>query len=65
MILTDTSILIDYFKKRPEATAFIEKQGKVNLAINTVIAMELYQGVLNRNEFLMIQKELKGFFMLL
>lgn len=64
MILTDTSILIDYFKKRPDAIDFVEKQGKANLAINTVIAMELFQGVLNRKEFLMIQKELKGFFML-
>lgn len=38
--------------------------GRANLAINTVIAMELYQGALNKKEFLMIQKELKGFFML-
>jgi len=64
MILTDTSILIDYFKKHPAATAFVERKGKANLAINIVIAMELYQGVLNKKEFLMIQKELKGFFML-
>lgn len=64
MILTDTSILIDYFKKRSDATAFVEKHGKANLAVNTIIAMELYQGVLNKKEFLMIQKELQGFFML-
>lgn len=64
MILADTSILIDYFKKRPEAIAFVEREGKANLAINTVIAMELYQGALNKKEFLMLQKELQGFFML-
>ena len=64
MILTDTSILIDYLKKRPEVVDFVNKQGKSNLAINTVIAMELYQGALNKTEFVIIQKELQGFFML-
>lgn len=64
MILTDTSILIDYLKKRPEAVDFVNKHGKSNLAINTVIAMELYQGALNKTEFVIIQKELQGFFML-
>jgi len=64
MILTNTSILIDYLRKRSEAIAFIEKAGKATLAINTVIAMELYQGALNKQEFTAIQKELQGFFML-
>ncbi len=64
MILTDTSILIDYLKKRPDALEFVATNGKSNLAINTVIAMELYQGALNKAEFCLIQKELNGFFML-
>lgn len=64
MILIDTSILIDYLKKRPEAVGFVNRQGKSNLAINTVIAMELYQGALNKAEFNIIQNELNGFFML-
>ncbi len=64
MILTDTSILIDYLRKRPDAIAFVEKAGKATLAINTVIAMELYQGALNKQEFVTIQKQLQGFFML-
>lgn len=64
MILTDTSVLIDYLKKKPEALQFVDRQGKSNLAINTVIAMELYQGALNKTELLLIQKELTGFFML-
>ncbi|MDQ2862819.1 MAG: type II toxin-antitoxin system VapC family toxin [Bacteroidota bacterium] len=64
MILTDTSILIDYFRKNDKAIAFVKNNGKENLAINTVIAMELYQRALNKAEFLKIQKELNGFFML-
>lgn len=64
MILVDTSVLIDYFKGRPDAVAFIENTGKSNLSINTVIAMELFQGALNKRELLQIQKALKGFFML-
>ncbi|QJD79650.1 type II toxin-antitoxin system VapC family toxin [Spirosoma rhododendri] len=64
MLLTDTSILIDYLRKRPDAVAFVNTIGKANLAINTIIAMELYQGALNKPEFTTIQKELQGFFML-
>lgn len=64
MILIDTSVLIDFLKRKADAVTFIEREGKQNLAINTVIAMELYQGVLNKAELLMIKKELQGFFML-
>lgn len=64
MILVDTSILIDYLRRRPDAVAFVDTAGKSSLAINTVIAMELYQGALNKQEFVAIQKELQGFFML-
>ncbi|MFD1628496.1 type II toxin-antitoxin system VapC family toxin [Pseudopedobacter beijingensis] len=64
MILIDTSVLIDFLKRKTDAVTFIEREGKQNLAINTVIAMELYQGVLNKAELLMIKKELQGFFML-
>lgn len=64
MILTDTSFIIEYLKKKEAAISFVNKYGKENLAINTVIAMELYQGALNKVEFMQIQKELNGFFML-
>lgn len=56
MILTDTSILIDYLKQKSSALEFIKRYGKNNLAINTVIAMELFQGARDSNEFIRINK---------
>lgn len=64
MILTDTSFIIEYLRNQPHAVEFIKNRGKRNLAVNTVIAMELYQGARNKVEFQKIQKELSGFFML-
>lgn len=64
MILTDTSFIIEYLRNQPPAIEFIKNHCKRNLAINTVIAMELYQGARNKAEFQKIQKELSGFFML-
>ncbi len=64
MILTDTSFIIEYFRKQRHAVAFVESHTKRNLAINTVIAMELFQGARNKSEFVKIQKELSGFFLL-
>jgi tRNA(fMet)-specific endonuclease VapC len=61
MLLVDTNILIDYLRDVNKAKAFIERYGKTNLAISTVIAMELYQGCLNRHEFATLRKELIGF----
>ena len=63
MILTDTSFIIEYLRGQPHAVEFIKNHGKRNLAVNTVIAMELYQGARNKAEFQKIQKELSGFFM--
>lgn len=51
MILLDTNILIDYLKGSEKAKLFIQKHEKANLAISTVVAMELYQGSLNKNDF--------------
>ena len=64
MILTDTSFIIEYLRGQPAAANFTKNHGKRNLAINTVIALELYQGARNKTEFQKIQKELNGFFML-
>ncbi len=61
MILVDTNILIDYLRGVKKAEDFVQRQGKTNLAISTVVAMELYQGCLNRREFATIRKELVGF----
>ncbi len=63
MILLDTNILIDYFRDKQPAKLFIETQDKENLAICSVVAMELYRGSLNKAEFEYIKKTLKGFLM--
>ncbi len=64
MILVDTNILIDYLRGVDSAREFVGEKGKSTLAINAIIAMELYQGCLNRKEFAKIRKELNGFFYL-
>lgn len=51
-------------RRQERAASFVKKYGKGQLAINTVIAMELYQGARNKAEFFKIQKELAGFYML-
>ena len=61
MILIDTNILIDYLKGNSQAEAFIQKYGKANLVINSIIILELYQGARNKAEFGKIKKELAGF----
>ena len=63
MILPDTNILIDYFRDKQPAKLFIETQDKENLAICSIVAMELYRGSLNKAEFEYIKKTLKGFLM--
>jgi tRNA(fMet)-specific endonuclease VapC len=63
MILIDTNILIAYLKGDSKTEAFIKKHGKANLVINSIIAMELYQGAKNKSEFVKIKKELSGFIM--
>ena len=61
MILLDTNILIDYFRGKQPAIDFINKHPKENLAITSIIVMELYKGSLNKLEFDKIKKTLKGF----
>ena len=61
MILLDTNILIDYFRGKKPAVDFINHYPKENLAITSVIVMELYKGSLNKLEFDKIKKTLKGF----
>ena len=61
MILIDTNILIDLLRGKETARAFVQKHGKSNLAVCTVVAMELYQGCLNKIEFAQIKKEMSGF----
>lgn len=60
MILLDTNIIIDYLKKESKVVAYIDNLQKSNVAITTIVLMELYRGVLNKVEFSKIKKELKG-----
>lgn len=62
LILIDTCILIDYSRRKPEATEYIENLGKDNFCINSIIEMELLQGALNTKELLQIKKDLQGFY---
>lgn len=64
MILLDSNILIDYFREKPLVKSFINHYSKSNLFISSVVAMELYQGVLNKSEFGKIKKELSHFSMI-
>ena len=61
MILIDTNILIDYFRGKESADVFIQKHGKSNLGVCTVVAMELYQGCRDKIELTKMKKELIGF----
>ena len=58
MLLIDTNIIINYLRGDSKATDFIEAFGKENLALSSIVKMELYNGVLNRVEYLKIKKEL-------
>ncbi|MCF0052328.1 type II toxin-antitoxin system VapC family toxin [Dyadobacter sp. LJ53] len=61
MLLLDTNILIDYLRDKPQAIQFINYTGKLNLGINTIVVLELYNGCLNRAEFAKIKRTLNGF----
>lgn len=61
MLLLDTNVLIDYLRDKPHATQFINQTGKSNLAINTIVILELYSRCLNKTEFAKIRKALNGF----
>lgn len=61
MILTDTCVLIEYFKKQPEVTEIIKNTGPENLVLNSVIVMELLAGARNKVELNSIKKRLNEF----
>ena len=61
MIILDTNILIDYFRGKKPVVDFIDRYPKENLALTSIIVMELYKGSLNKLEFDKIKTTLKGF----
>ena len=61
ILMLDTNILVDYLRQNPRTVAFIENYGKANLAISSIVSMEVYQGVLDKKDLLKTRKKLNGF----
>jgi predicted nucleic acid-binding protein len=59
--MLDTNIVVDYLRQKPKTLAFIENYGKANLAISPIVSMEVYQGVLNKQDLERTRKKLNGF----
>lgn len=62
MLLLDTNILIDYLRGKQAAIEFIDCAEKLDLAVNTVIVLELYNGCLNKAELAKIRRILNTLF---
>lgn len=60
MILCDTNILIEFYKKNALIMAELQRIGVHRLAISVITEAELYYGALNRAELARIQKHLSG-----
>lgn len=61
MILLDTCIVIDYLRNKPAVVDFIDRAGKSNFTLTTVVIIELYKGVRDRVELRTLQKEIQFF----
>ena len=60
--MLDTNIVVDYLRQKPNAVAFIENYGKSsNSASSPIVSMEVYQGVLNKQDFERTRRKLNGF----
>jgi predicted nucleic acid-binding protein len=60
MILLDTNILIEAFKRNKRTIEIIEKIGEENVSISSITQMELYYGALNKGELGKIKKALSN-----
>lgn len=60
MILCDTNVIIEVFKKNPAVIQAIEKIGLDKIAISVVTEMELYYGALNKAELKKIKLHLSS-----
>ena len=61
LLMLDTNIVVDYLRQKPKTLAFIENYGKANLALSPIVSMEVYQGVLNKQDLERTRKKLNGF----
>ncbi len=58
MILCDTNILIDFYKKKPDVISELRHIGASQLAISVITRAELYYGAFNKQELKQIEKHL-------
>ena len=61
LLMLDTNIVIEYLRQNSNTIVFIEKYGKSNLALSPIVSMEIYQGVLNKQDLDRTRKKLNGF----
>jgi hypothetical protein len=61
MILTDTCVLIEYFKEDPVVKKEINNIGQENIILNSIIVMELIVGARNKVELNSVKKRLNNF----
>jgi predicted nucleic acid-binding protein len=60
MILCDTNVIIEVFKKNPAVIQTMDKIGLDRIAVSIVTAMELYYGALNKAELKKIKHHLSS-----
>jgi predicted nucleic acid-binding protein len=58
MILSDTNIIIEFYKNNPAVIEELRIIGINNLAISVITQAELYLGAFNKSELLKIKKHL-------
>jgi tRNA(fMet)-specific endonuclease VapC len=58
LVLCDTNIIIEFYKKNPEVIKELEEIGQQNIAVSIVTAGELMFGALNKKELEQIKKDL-------
>jgi hypothetical protein len=61
MILCDTNILISAFSGRKDTIEQLEKIGLDNIVLSSVTVMELYQGMTNKRELLVMKKNINSY----
>lgn len=64
MILLDTCILVDYTRRKPEVVDYINRVGKQNLYLNSIIVMEMLRGAINKEDLKQIKIDLQDFLLL-
>lgn len=61
MVLLDTDVLIELFKKKKSVVTDVKNIGEQNICITKISVMEMYVGALNKRELNKIRKFLNDF----